>query len=121
MFRERKFYWDEVLPITHPLVMYMFGGENTFLDAMKMYALIIVFGSFIFSVIALNAGHHHPDILHDGDKIRFVSHKSFPLDDIFTFNGFVFFSVSIPVMVTIGVFIQLIRLWSVKSSKEINY
>lgn len=59
--------------------MFLFGGNHSLIDALKMYAIILSIASFAFGIIALNAGHHHPIVAHDGDKIRFVIYISLKL------------------------------------------
>lgn len=49
--------------------MYLFGNANFFI-VIKMWLFIVFMGSYIFSAIGLNAAHHHPDIVHDGDTLR---------------------------------------------------
>lgn len=70
MFRGKKIYVDEFLPFVIPLVIYLFGGDHSIASALKLFLLITMSGGFIFSIIGINAGHHHPDILHDGDTVR---------------------------------------------------
>lgn len=61
---------DEFFPLVIPAVMYFFGGDNSLGAALKLFLIIILFGGFIFGVIGWNAGHHHPEIVHDGDAVR---------------------------------------------------
>lgn len=68
--RGYKMHIDEFLPFIVPISMYIFGGNHTFLQALKMFFIVIVSGSFIFSIIGINAGHHHDEIVHDGDPVR---------------------------------------------------
>lgn len=63
---------DDFLPFVVPVIMHLLGGDNSFLDALKFYAIIIMFGGFCFSIIAINGGHQHPEVLHDGDPMRLV-------------------------------------------------
>lgn len=49
--------------------MLLLGNANI-LIVLRVWLEIILLGSFLFGLIGLNAGHHHPDILHDGDKLR---------------------------------------------------
>lgn len=64
-------YIDEFLPFVVPVLMYLFGGDHSFVDALKMFLIAISFGGFFFMIIGANAGHHHPEIVHDGDAIRY--------------------------------------------------
>lgn len=63
-------YADELIPFALPLIMYLFGGDNSFGSALKLFLIAILAGGFIFGIIGFNAGHHHPSVLHDGDPIR---------------------------------------------------
>lgn len=63
-------YIDEFLPFSVPIIMYLLGGENSLLSAIKMFLIIVAAAGFAFGIIAVMAGHHHPDILHDGDAVR---------------------------------------------------
>lgn len=63
---------DDFIPFVVPVIMYLFGGNSSFIDAFKMFTVIIIFGGFFFGIIAINAGHHHPEVVHDGDPLRLV-------------------------------------------------
>lgn len=63
-------YFDELLPFVVPITMYSFGGDHSLLSALKLFLIVILSGGFIFGVIGWNAGHHHPEIVHDGDAVR---------------------------------------------------
>lgn len=70
IFRKNTFYLDDFFPFIVPVIMYIFGGDKTVGDVLKWWFIIIAIGGFAFSVIGLNAGHHHPETVHDGDKLR---------------------------------------------------
>lgn len=59
----------DFIPLIVPLGMFLFGNTNPF-DVLTAWIQIILIKSFIFGLIGLNAGHHHPDVVHEGDKIR---------------------------------------------------
>lgn len=40
------------------------------MQVLKFWVLILLAGSFIFSLIGLNAAHHHPEIVHEGDAVN---------------------------------------------------
>ncbi|XP_055306178.1 cytochrome b5-related protein-like [Sitodiplosis mosellana] len=71
--RGYKMHIDEFMPFIIPITMYLFGGNHTFVEALKMFLIVIMSGGFIFSIIGINAGHHHPEVVHDGDPV----HKSY--------------------------------------------
>lgn len=50
--------------------MYLFGGDHSFVDALKLFLVVIMAGGFMFMIIGANAGHHHPEIVHEGDAVR---------------------------------------------------
>ena len=51
------------------MAMYFFG-KNEIFNVILMWIYIITVSSFIFGVIGLNAGHHHPENAHEGDELR---------------------------------------------------
>lgn len=57
---------DDFLPFLVPVVLYAFGGASLWFT-LKWWICVIGVSSFIFAMIALNAGHHHPENIHDGD------------------------------------------------------
>lgn len=63
-------YLDDMIICVMPVTMYLFRGDHSLLQTFSMYFYIIIFGGFIYSIIAINAGHHHPEVVHDGDPIR---------------------------------------------------
>lgn len=67
--KNNHFYKDDFIPFILPLLMFTFGTHNLWI-AVKMWLFIVASGSFIFSLIGLNAAHHHPKIIHDGDTLR---------------------------------------------------
>lgn len=61
------FHIDEiVVPLIVPGVMLFFGNQS-FFEVFKLWMTVLWAGGFAFSVIGINAAHHHPDILHEGD------------------------------------------------------
>lgn len=61
----------ELLPFTVPAMMYVFGSEAIGLwYVWRVWLAIVCCSSFMFGWIALNAGHHHPEVFHDGDAPR---------------------------------------------------
>ncbi|XP_055372163.1 cytochrome b5-related protein-like [Condylostylus longicornis] len=67
--KQNVFYYDDIIAFTLPLAMYLTTGGTLYI-VLKTWILIILGASFIFSLIGLNAAHHHPDIHHDGDVMR---------------------------------------------------
>lgn len=63
-----QLHWDDLIAFTLPISMYIFG-KNEFFAVIIMWVYIITASSFIFGVIGLNAGHHHPDNAHEGDEL----------------------------------------------------
>lgn len=70
------FQSNDLVPLAIPLAMLIFGNSNPF-TVLKVWLQIILANSFIFHLIGLNAGHHSPDLLHDGDKLRFIFRKKY--------------------------------------------
>lgn len=67
--RKNLFERSDLVPLVVPIAMLMFGNLNLVI-VIKIWMQIILVNSFIFGLIGLNAGHHHPERLHDGDKVR---------------------------------------------------
>jgi len=65
-----KMYLDELAPFAFPVIMWLFGGDNSFASAVKMFLIIVMFGSLVFGLVGFNAGHHSPEVVHDGDALR---------------------------------------------------
>lgn len=65
----QKLYWDDALPLALPALMFTFGSSPIW-TVLSVWLKIIFLTSFIFGFIALNAGHHHREIFHDGDELK---------------------------------------------------
>lgn len=63
---------DDLIPFIVPLSMFWFGGDHTLFEAFKLFAIIVLSSGLELGFIAVNAGHHHPEVYHDGDPVRFV-------------------------------------------------
>lgn len=68
--RGYEMYADEFLPFIFPIMMYLFGGDHSFGSALKLFLVALLSGGFAFGIIGFNAGHHHPEVVHDGDPVR---------------------------------------------------
>lgn len=66
-----EFKLDHLIPLALPLAMFYFGTAD-FLLVLKHWAIITAFCSFMVGVVGLNAGHHHPDVAHEGDELKWV-------------------------------------------------
>lgn len=67
--KKNLFEASDLVPLIVPLAMMTFGSSNP-ITVLKVWMQIVLTKSFLFGLIGLNAGHHHPDIVHEGDKIR---------------------------------------------------
>lgn len=62
---------DDAVPFVVPLTMYLCGGDEAHTsNVLKWFLIILTISSFVFALIGLNAGHHHPEAVHEGDAIR---------------------------------------------------
>lgn len=72
--KRQRIIWDEVIPLLTPLTMFFFGNLSfnfvNFMDIFMTWNYIIAGGSFIYSVVAFNAGHHTPTNIHEGDEFK---------------------------------------------------
>lgn len=67
--KKEVFKLDHLVPLTLPLAMFYFGRMDVML-VIKLWAIIIATCSFFLGFIGLNAGHHHPDVTHEGDQLE---------------------------------------------------
>lgn len=67
--KREEFKLDHLVPLTLPLAMFYFGKMDVLL-VLKFWAIIVGMCSFMVGVVGLNAGHHHPDVTHEGDQIE---------------------------------------------------
>lgn len=65
-----KMYIDEFLPFVVPMAMWLLGGDHSLTITLQMFGIILISGGLFYGIVAIHAGHHHPNILHDGDAIR---------------------------------------------------
>nr|CAD7423342.1 unnamed protein product [Timema monikensis] len=59
----------DALSFIIPVVM-MFCGGSGLKDTLLLWSTVLISSSFFFGLIGLNAGHHHPEVFHDGDTPR---------------------------------------------------
>lgn len=62
------FRWDHLIPLALPITMFYFG-QRDLLVVLKLWFVITSMSSFLVGVFGLNAGHHHPDVTHEGDEL----------------------------------------------------
>ncbi|XP_059485309.1 cytochrome b5-related protein [Neocloeon triangulifer] len=55
---------NDLIPLTVPILMSLLG------PSWHLWPIIILTSSFTFSLTSINAGHHHPEVVHDGDSVR---------------------------------------------------
>lgn len=64
-----QFRWQNILPFSIFLMMTMLPGSS-FEQSSWMYLWIMTTSSFFFTLVGVNAAHHHPNLFHDGDAPR---------------------------------------------------
>jgi hypothetical protein len=67
--KEEKFRLDHLIPFSIPLAMFYFGNSDVLL-VLKLWMIIMLTCSFFSGLIGLNAGHHHPNVPHEGDELE---------------------------------------------------
>ena len=75
IFSERqKFNWDELMFLLIPFSMFLFGnstfGFRNLATIFITWNLIIIVGGFVYSLMAVNAGHHNTTNVHEGDEFK---------------------------------------------------
>lgn len=65
--KQKMFFLDDIIvPLLVPTVMVLLGNQK--IDVvLKLWLFGIWIGSTLFAVIGLNAAHHHPEVVHEGD------------------------------------------------------
>lgn len=62
----------ELMPFTVPLIMYAFGEVSVgWWSVVRLWLAIVCSSGLMFGLTAFNAGHHHPEVFHDGDAVRY--------------------------------------------------
>lgn len=69
--KREDFKLDHLIPLSLPLAMFYFGKPDILL-VLTFWGIIVAVCSFMLGVIGLNAGHHHPDVAHEGDELKLV-------------------------------------------------
>jgi len=65
--KQQLFYWEDiVIPSSVPFCMFIFGQSDPY-NVFKLWLFILWAGGMSFAAIGLNAAHHHPEIVHEGD------------------------------------------------------
>lgn len=64
----KEFDVANLLPLTIFGLIWFTSGE--LFTSLKLWACLQLIGSLYFSIVGVNAAHHHPDIFHDGDEPR---------------------------------------------------
>lgn len=65
---KNTFYADDLVTLILPSFMYVVGATGLW-EVVKMWLFIVTVASFMFGLIGLNAAHHHPKAVHDGDRM----------------------------------------------------
>lgn len=65
---KNTFFLDDLVTLILPTFMYVVGATSLW-EVIKMWLFIVLVASFLFGLIGLNAAHHHPKAVHDGDQI----------------------------------------------------
>jgi hypothetical protein len=61
---------DDAIPLLIPTSMIVFAGVSAG-NAFCMWMWVTTASSLFFHIIAFNGAHHHPEIFHEGDAIRY--------------------------------------------------
>lgn len=65
---KNTFFLDDLVTFILPTFMYVVGATSLW-EVVKMWLFIVLVASFMFGLIGLNAAHHHPKAVHDGDRV----------------------------------------------------
>lgn len=70
-----KFRFEVFLAYAVPFFVYTITRQPIITCAL-FFLWTILIGGLHFSIIGVNAAHHHPDIFHDGDAYRYIKYYS---------------------------------------------
>ena len=66
--------WEDFLPLALPLSMFIFGTlpftVSTLIRIFITWHAIMLTASLLATAIAINSGHHGPEIVHEGDEFK---------------------------------------------------
>lgn len=72
--KESRSQWDELIALTLPAAMILFGRETVTLSLLgEMYVrwgYIVWPGQFLFGCVFFNRGHHGTDLVHQNDEVK---------------------------------------------------
>lgn len=81
--KEKVFHWDELLMLTLPIAMIVFGKQTvTFAYLGEVYTkwgYLSITGEFLFGSVFFNRGHHGTDQTHQNDDIKSLDFGEFQL------------------------------------------
>lgn len=81
--KRQRILWEELIPLLLPLSMFLFGDiPFTWSNVKRIFLIwqyIILGASFLFNIIAVNAGHHGPSIVHEGDEFKSLDYGIYQL------------------------------------------
>jgi hypothetical protein len=63
-----EFRFEDLIPFSLPIAMYFLGQQDIFI-VMKLWSISIAVCGFLLGLVGLNAGHHHPNVTHEGDEL----------------------------------------------------
>ncbi|CRK88700.1 CLUMA_CG002379, isoform A [Clunio marinus] len=69
IFHNQQLFADDLMPLLLPTTMYIFGNINIYV-VVKIWLFIVMLSSFFYMLVAINAGHHHREIFHEGDELK---------------------------------------------------
>lgn len=82
----KVWYWDELLSLTLPITMLIFGGTGVSTDTVTavfyQWGLIVLIAAFLYALFAFSNGHHGPSIVHEGDEFSSLDFGVFQVRSI---------------------------------------
>lgn len=83
IFSKQKFHWDELMYLLVPLSMFVFGNSSfewrNIATIFIVWNCIVIVGSFLYSLMALSAGHHNYTNVHEGDEFKSLDYGMYQL------------------------------------------
>lgn len=82
--KEKVMFWDELLTLLLPTMMILLSGNpvlcaKSLASVITTWTIVIIIGSFTYSLMAVNAGHHGYEIVHEGDEFQSLDYGIYQL------------------------------------------
>jgi fatty acid desaturase len=80
---DKVFYWDELIILTLPAAMFLFGSHPLTLSGLATvygtWGFVVIPAEFMFALIFINRGHHGTEQAHQNDELKSLDFGEFQI------------------------------------------